>query len=497
MSISASRREFLKRSTALSGLGAAAPWALTLSAMGDAAAQSAPTDYKALVCVFLLGGNDYANTIIPYDIGTGSNGAYDAYLSVRGGLSTAGGLAFARDSVLASNLMQPKTALTGSASGMQFALNPYVVGTNAPTVNPLLDVFNNERLAVLFNVGTLRQPTTKEQYLRKTVPLPPKLFSHNDQQSYWQSSKAEGALNGWGGRMGDLFASANSQSTFASVALGANAVYLSGMDTVQYQISNNGSIRINGVKAPLYTSSTAQAALRSILTAPMSNPLGNEYASIAARSITANDTLTNVLSQFPGNYTAALDTTNSLMAQLKMVARMVQAGPGLGLKRQVFFVSLGGFDHHDTLTANHPVLQQKVSAALAYFDTVLGEIGARNSVTAFTASDFGRTLTGNGNGSDHGWGSHHYIMGGAVKGKEFYGKPPVITEKDAAGKYASATSAGGPDDVGQGRLLPSTSVDQLAATLATWFGVSNSDLATVLPQISNWDAAQRNLGFMR
>jgi uncharacterized protein (DUF1501 family) len=497
MSISASRREFLKRSTALSGLGAAAPWALTLSAMGDAAAQSAPTDYKALVCVFLLGGNDYANTIIPYDIGTANNGAYNAYLSVRGGLPAAGGLAITRDDVLASNLMRPKTALTGSASGMEFALNPYVVGTNAPTVNPLLDVFNNERLAVLFNVGTLRQPTTKEQYRTKTVPLPPKLFSHNDQQSLWQSSKAEGALNGWGGRLGDLFASANAQSTFTSVAVGGNAVFLSGMDTVQYQISNNGSIRINGVKNTLFGSSAAQEALRNILTTTSSNPLANEYASIANRSIVANDTLTSALTSYPGNYTAVLDTGNSLMQQLKMVARMVQAGPSLGVKRQVFFVSLGGFDNHDSLTTNHPVLQQKVSAAMTYFDTVLGEIGARNSVTAFTASDFGRTLTGNGNGSDHGWGSHHYIMGGAVKGKEFYGRPPVLTEKDSTGKYACATSTGGPDDVGQGRLLPSTSVDQMAATLARWFGVSDTDLATVLPQISNWSASQRNLGFMR
>lgn len=495
MSSELSRREFFKRSGALSVMGAATPWAVNLAAMGEAAAQSTPSDYKALVCVFLFGGNDYGNTIIPYD-----QASYDAYLSIRGGLPATGGLAIARDAVLASNAMSTKTSTSGTPfAGQQFSLTPYVLGTAAPTVNPLLDVFNNERLAVLFNTGTLRRPTTKLQYVNRSVPLPPKLFSHNDQQSFWQSSKAEGSVTGWGGRMGDLFAAGNgTASNFTAISVSGNAVYLAGESAVQYQVSSSGSIPVNGIKAVnLFSSNSAGQALRTIMTTPPASVLGSEYASISSRSISANETMTAALSTSPGNYAATFDSTNPLMGQLKLVARMIQARGSLNTKRQVFFVSLGGFDTHDTILTGHPVLQQKVADALKYFDATLGEIGARDMVTTFTASDFGRTLTGNGNGSDHGWGSHHFVMGGMVKGKEFYGKPPNITTKDGAGAYLTKLGTGGPDDVGQGRLLPSTSVDQLAATLATWFGVSATDLNTVLPQISEWNVSDRNLGFMR
>jgi uncharacterized protein (DUF1501 family) len=383
-------------------------------------------------------------------------------------------------------------------SGLQFALTPYVVGTAAPTVNPLLDVFNAERLAVLFNTGTLRQPTTKAQYNARSVPLPPKLFSHNDQQSFWQSSKPEGSVTGWGGRIGDLFAAGNGNSTFTSISVSGNAVYLSGQSAVQYQVSSSGSVRVNGItNSNLFSSTSARDALRSIMTTAPNSVFGREYASVSARSLSANETLTNALVPFPGSYAAPFDSTNSLMGQLKMVARIIESRASLGAKRQVFFVSLGGFDTHDTVVSQHPGLQQKVADALKYFDSVLGQIGTRDSVTTFTASDFGRTLTGNGNGSDHGWGSHHFVMGGAVKGKEFYGKPPNISTKDGTGKYLTAQGTGGPDDVGQGRLLPTTSVDQMAATLATWFGVTSAtDLSLILPQINNWTQAERNLGFM-
>ena len=185
-----SRREFLKRSSAVSIAGAAAPWALNLAAIGEAAAQTA-TDYKALVCVFLYGGNDYGNTIVPYD-----STSHATYAQLRGGL------AIARDALTATAL-SPTVALPG---GLQYAL--------APNLAELLPVFNAQRLAVVLNTGTLRQPTTKAQYQAKSVPLPPKLFSHNDQQSLWQSSKPEGAVTGWGGRIGDLFASGNGNATF-------------------------------------------------------------------------------------------------------------------------------------------------------------------------------------------------------------------------------------------------------------------------------------------
>ena len=458
MSSILSRREFLKRSSAVSVVGSAAPWAVSLAAMGEAAAQSA-TDYKAIVCVFLFGGNDYGNTVIPY-----STADYNVYSGLRGAV------ALGRDTLTATALT-PTTPLPNS---LQYAL--------APGLSDLSGLFANGRLGVLLNVGNLREPTTKAQYTSKSVPLPPKLFSHNDQQSMWQSSKPEGALNGWGGRMGDLFAAGNGKSTFTCISVTGNTVYLSGQSAVQYQVSTNGSVPVNGIKNALFGSAAASLTLKNLISATSSDLFANEHAKVAARSISANEDITAALATTTP-LTTVFPANNSLGNQLKMVARLIQARNTLAAKRQVFFVSLGGFDNHDTLLTNHPGLMTSVGQALAAFNSALLEIpGLDGKITTFTASDFGRTITSNGNGSDHGWGSHHFVMGGAVKGNEFYGKAPVLAN-------------GGPDDVGQGRLLPTTSVDQFAATLATWFGVSDADRATVLPQIDKFTV--KDLGFLR
>jgi len=456
MSTNASRREFLKRATALSMSGVAAPFALNLAALGEAAAADA-TGYKALVCVFLYGGNDYANTVVPYD-----STSYALYNGQRAAI------ALPRDS-LASTVLNPTVALAG---GRQYAL--------ASQLSGMVPIFDASKMAVLLNVGTLIQPTTKAQYTARSVPLPPKLFSHNDQQSVWQSSAPEGSTSGWGGRMGDLFASANGNATFTCVSAAGNAVFLSGQSAVQYQVTANGSVPLTGLKSPLFGSTACSEALRAMVTAPRTHLFEAEHTRIMKRSIDADGQLTSALAG-----SAPLGTTfpsgNSLAAQLNMVARMIAARSTLGAKRQVFFVSLGGFDNHDGLADDHPALLAQVGPALASFFAATTELGVADQVTTFTASDFGRTLTTDGNGSDHGWGSMHFVLGGAVKGKAFYGAPPVIANN-------------GPDDVGQGRLLPSTSVDQFAATLGTWFGVSNSELATVLPNVSNYSA--RNLGFL-
>ncbi len=450
-----SRREFLKRASALSATGVAAPWALNLAAIGEAAAQSAPTDYKALVCVFLYGGNDHGNTLVPYDTTT-----YNTYASLRGGLATH------RD-LLAPTLLVPASALPG---GRQYAL--------APELLALKPVFDAGRMGVLLNIGPLIQPTTKAQYTARSVPLPPKLFSHNDQQSVWQASNPEGASSGWGGRMGDLFAAGNSQATFTAVSVSGNAVYLSGNSVGQYQVSSNGAVPINGIANTLYGSSAAAQALRAIITTtPSSSNFEREYARVVQRSIDANVSLTAALAGAPAPTTVFPATR--LATQLKMVARMIWARNPLGAKRQVFFVSLGGFDHHDNLLAQHPVLLAEVGGAMAAFDAAMIELGVSSQVTAFTASDFGRTLASNGDGSDHGWGSYHFLTGGAVKGRSFHGTAPLL----------GSTS---PDDVGQGRMLPTMAVDQLASTLATWMGVSASNLSTVVPGIGNYSV--RDLG---
>ena len=456
MTAQASRREFLKRVGALSMTGVAAPLALNLAALGEAAAANA-TGYKALVCVFMYGGNDYANTVVPYDAA-----GYAAYSGQRASI------ALARDS-LAATALNPTVALAG---GRQYAL--------APQLSGLVPIFDASKMAVILNIGTLIGPTTKAQYTAKSVPLPPKLFSHNDQQSFWQSSSPEGSTSGWGGRMGDLFASSNGNATFTCVSVAGNAVYLSGQSAVQYQVTSNGSVPLAGLKNPLFGSAACSDALRAMVTAPRTHLFEAEHTRIMKRSIDADVQLTSALAG-RAPLTTVFPSGNSLASQLSMVAKMIAARDTLTAKRQVFFVSIGGFDTHDGIPEDHPVLMGQVGPALSAFYAATQELGVADQVTTFTASDFGRTLTTDGDGSDHGWGSMHFVLGGAVKGKAFYGAPPVIANN-------------GPDDVGQGRLLPNISVDQFGATLGTWFGVSDTELATVLPNLSNYST--RNLGFL-
>ena len=460
MTSNASRRAFLQRASALSLAGVATPWALNLAAMGEAAAATA-TDYKALVCVFLYGGNDYGNTLIPYD-----SARYAAYQAMRPTLAYP-------LSALAPTLLTPTTTAGALPPAIQYAM--------APELAALLPMFNAGRMGVMLNVGTLMQPTTKAQYTAKSVPLPPKLFSHNDQQSEWQSSSPEGATSGWGGRMGDLFEAGNGNATFTCVNVSGNAVYLSGHSAVQYQVSSTGPVALNGVKSPLFGSAACSTALRNLITTPSAHLFEAEYARVTSRALTAGDVLTTALAGGPLIKTV-FPTGNSLADQLKLVARMISTSNEVGAKRQVFFVSMGGFDTHDGLAAVHPGLLTGVAGAMSAFYNATVELGVADRVTTFTGSDFGRTLTAD-DGSDHGWGSMHFMLGGAVKGGRFYGSAPAVANN-------------GPDDVGQGRLLPSTSVDQYAATLGKWFGISDTDLLTVLPNLSNWNVSQRTLGFV-
>ncbi len=453
----ANRRAFLRRAAQLGVAGVAAPWAINLASIGEAAAFGA-TDYKALVCVFLYGGNDYGNTVLPYDAAN-----YARYAAIRTGIATP------RDS-LAATVLTPQLALPG---GMQLAL--------APELAPLKPLFDAGKLAVQLNVGPLVVPTTLAQYTAQSVPLPPKLFSHNDQQSVWQASSPEGAVSGWGGRIGDMALSNNGNAVFTCISVSGNAVFVAGRTAAQYQISTTGAVPISAVRNPVYGSSALAAALQAQATQSSAHVLENEHARITQRSIASEALVSGALAALPALATPFPTTGNSLASQLQMVAKLIAARSVLSAKRQVFFVSLGGFDLHDFLPDQHPGLLTNVGAALAAFHDATVELGVSNSVTAFTASDFGRTLASNGDGSDHGWGSHHFVVGGAVQGGRFYGTAPAI-------------AVNGPDDVGQGRLLPTTSVDQFAATLARWFGVSASELSTVVPGIGNFST--QNLGFV-
>jgi uncharacterized protein (DUF1501 family) len=458
----ASRRAFLRHSRDLGIAGMATPWALNLATMAEAAAATA-SDYKALVCVFLYGGNDYGNTLIPVD-----TNHYPLYKAQRPAL------AISAEALAATTLSPIAPPLDRNGEPYSYAL--------APGLLPLMPLWQAGQMAVMLNVGTLIQPTTKAQYLAKSVKLPPKLFSHNDQQAYWQASAPEGAPSGWGGRIGDLLQSGNGLSTFTCVNVSGNAVFVSGGNAAQYQVSTSGSVAINGIKSALYGSTVASDALRTLLTNPRSNWFEAEYGRVSRRSIDANEVLSKALAGAP-SFATNFPSGNSLADQLKLVARMIVSADAIQAKRQVFFVSLGGFDNHDGILTVHPGLMDKVGQALSAFYSVLSAQGVAQQVTSFTSSDFGRTLAGNNDGSDHGWGSMHFVVGGAVRGQRFYGTAPIVANNGA-------------DDVGQGRLLPSTSVDQYAATLAKWFGLSDSQLLDILPSLVNFNASQRTLGFV-
>jgi uncharacterized protein (DUF1501 family) len=462
-----SRRAFLQRSGQLAAMGAASSYALGLAGIGEAAAFSSAGGYKALVCIFLYGGNDHGNTLIPYDAAN-----YNRYLAIRGGGSS-GGIALARSSLAGTVLNQPASQVL--TDNIQYAL--------APTMPRLKARFDAGVMAPLLNVGPLIVPLTRAQFEsdnNSRYPRPAKLFSHNDQQSTWQSSAPEGSVTGWGGRMSDLALSSNTNSMFTAINATGNAVFLSGDNALPYQVSTSGAVNINALDYRLYGSRPARDALDALLRTHNGHVLEADYAQTMARSITyggfVNDALKN------STLSTSFGSNNPLASQLSVVARLIGARASLGVTRQVFMVSMGGFDHHDGLLGDHEELLGQLDFAMDAFYRATVELGVANQVTTFTASDFGRTLSSNGDGSDHGWGSHHFILGGAVNGGRFYGRAPHV-------------SVDTDDQVGQGRLLPTTSVDEYSATLARWFGVSDSELPSIAPNIGRF--ASPNLGFMK
>ncbi len=469
------RRALLKTMAAIP-VASATPLALQLLCMSNAAAQTA-TDYKALVCVFLFGGNDHYNTVIPYDTTN-----YNLYRTIRGGENwadypTYSGIAIKNRDLLNNTAL---SSTTGLASGLQMALDPNMTGMKA--------LFDAGRVGIVLNSGPLVRPTTLAQYNNKSVPLPPKLFSHNDQQAYTQSANlTEGAASGWGGRAADLILSQNTNSALTCISLTGNVVYLAGSQAISYQVSSSfGPMTVNAIKNnSLYQSNTARNALNTLVTQTRTHVLENEYRNIMQRGLNTHGTLESAIGATPAasstltNFFSSANT-NTLSAQLRMVARVLAQRDTLGLKRQVFIVGMGGFDNHDFLPRNHGGLLQKVSAAFSEFDGALGHLGLRDSVTTFTASDFGRTLANNGDGSDHGWGGHYFVMGGKVNGNRFFGTAPEIGLTHSL-------------QVGSGRLLPSTANDQVSAELARWFGVSDTNMSTVLPNSGNFTLHQLGL----
>jgi uncharacterized protein (DUF1501 family) len=324
------------------------------------------------------------------------------------------------------------------------------------------------------NIGSLIEPTTPDQYFAKSVALPPHLFSHVDQQRYSQSLNKLQSDTGWLGRIEDLIISANNDSLtsiFSAVSTTGNTLLMNGNSVNQYQVGVNGAVAINALNGKAFGSSAVSAAFKSIITTNQNQILCDQITSTVNRSISAQTALTSALgSKSPFSF---FPTGNTLADQLQIVARIIKANQSLSTKRQVFFVALGGFDTHDHITTAHPQLMTLVGKALQAFLTAMDNLKLSQNVFTFTSSDFGRTLTSNGDGSDHGWGSHHFAFGGPIKSSKFIGKAPVLANK-------------GPDDVGQGRLVPTTAFDQLAYAIGDWMGASSTDLATVIPNSSNF-----------
>ncbi|QYM77772.1 DUF1501 domain-containing protein [Horticoccus luteus] len=420
-------------------------------------ATAAASDYKALVCLFLQGGNDANNLLIPND-----TAGYASYAAARGAL------------VLPQTGLLPLSPRT--SDGRAFALHP--------SMPEFQNLFAGGQAAVLANVGTLVVPTTKAQYTAKSVPLPNQLFSHSDQQVEWQSSLPDRPFTtGWGGRLADLTNAFNENNTISmSISLAGQNSFQVGQSVAQFSVKSTGPVALSGSSQ----SNSSLAGIRTraqsdLLAASQSHLLDTAFGTVTRDAISDSALLAEYVGSTAGIPFSTVFPDSSLGQQLQMIARLIASAPALGLKRQVFFAALGGWDLHDSQLVAHSTLLGDVSASLQAFYAATVELGVASQVTTFTASDFGRTYNTNGDGSDHGWGSHHLVVGGAVQGRDIFGHVPDLT-------------INGPNDTGRGRWIPTTSVDEYAATLATWFGVSPTDLPIVLPNIGRF--AQPNLGFL-
>jgi uncharacterized protein (DUF1501 family) len=479
--------------------------------MNAAVAQSniSPGDYKALVCIFLAGGNDSNNLIIPT-----IQSEWNNYAAIRGDILK---IPLNNGSYPANQSVMPISPL--NSDGHNYGLHP--------ACPELVNLFGGGRLAVLFNTGTLVYPLTRAQY-QGSVGKPPQLFSHADQVTQWQTSIPDQApLTGWGGRCADLLAAVQPNAPVSlMVSLAGSNTFEVGSSSAQYSVSTSGAIQLTGLSA----GSSKYNAVTNILGMPGTNLLSQAYAGVAAHSINTGALLNSAIlttnegtpqnfvwsTPFPSsspnqvlNPCSGAKFNSSLGPQLKMIARLIEAGSrsvangGFGMLRQIFFCSVGGYDLHTNQTAGalsssttnamttfgqHSNLLSELSQCMNAFQAAMDQIGTLHSdpnfaqrVTAFTSSDFSRTFPSNGQGTDHGWGSHHLIMGGAVHGQKTYGKFPTLT-------------IGGPDDTSTGRWIPSTACDQYFATLASWFGVDSGNLTTVFPNIGRFSTP--NLGFI-
>ena len=444
-----SRREFLKDTLrSIAAVGAVG----SMAKFGEMNALAAGSGYQGLVCIFLLGGNDGHNTVIPI---TTALQNYTQYQSTRGGLAIASG------------------SLLPIANGSDtYGLHPSLI--------EIQQLYNQGHAAVLANVGMLVQPLTRAVYLTNNSALVPNaLFSHSDQSAQWQTGIPAGTgSSGWGGRITDLLQAQNAGAIFPPMTATSNCeLFCTGVQTFPATVPPSGMATLAGLP-----SAQANAAMQQLLTFDNGLQLVQAGNGIMTRGNKFANTLTGLLASAPPLSTV-FPANNPLAAQLQTVAKVMSVRNQLGLTRQIFFCTLDGFDTHSAQTETQTPLLQQLSQAVMAFYQATQELAIDGSVTTFTASEFGRTLTPSGSdGSDHAWGNHHFVIGTGVKGGQFYGNFPLL-------------APGGVNDAGsRGVLLPTTAVDQYGATLAQWFGVASASLPTVFPNIGNFGA--NNLGFL-
>ncbi len=403
-------------------------------------------DYKALICLFMAGGNDSYNMLIPR-----GNAEYQEYLNTRTNLA-----------LRQNDLLN----LNGTFTGKSFGVHP-----NMPAVQSL---FNEKKLSFISNTGTLIQPVSKEEYDDKKVPLPLGLFSHSDQINQWQTAQSLNRANiGWGGKLAEMVLELNTSNSISmNMSLSGTNVFQFGNQIVQYSVSPNGNgFGIKGYQGENRLNQARTILIDGLLQHNYEDKYKKTYANVIKESIESQRLFQETLESV--NEIQTPFANNRLSNSFKTIARIIRARDILGFKRQIFFVQVGGWDHHDRLLARHNGLIGGVSNALGEFAQALEEINVFDQVLTFTMSEFGRTLTSNGDGSDHAWGGNAMVMGGMIDGGKIFGEFPSLEIDN-------------PLDLGRGKIIPTLSTDEYFAELAMWFGASPSDLPTILPNIGNF-----------
>jgi len=446
------RRRFLYAASA-GGL-ACALGRMPGAAIAKAATVGGFSDYRALVCVYMLGGNDSWSMVVPT-----SQAEYDAYAASRQNL------AIAQDRLL------PITPLNNLP--VQYGLHP--------SLSPLVPLFEAGTCGFIANVGPLITPVTRDEYLAHDATLPPQLFSHNDQQEQWFTLRGRAqSKTGWAGRVADLLASQlPGQQLLLNISLAGTTPLQAAARVRPYVMGATGPANFtafgtSGIKL------NRRNSFVELANGTYDTLYGRAVADTQRRTLAFASTVNSAIASAPA-FQTSFPTSAPLGQQLKTVAQLIAVREQLGATRQIFFVAVGGFDTHDDQVTVQPNLFTTLGNALSAFHAAMGELGVGNAVTTLTQSDFGRTLTSNGDGSDHAWGGLQLVLGDAVRGQTIYGSYPELR-------------IGAPNDVGGGRFIPSVSSDQYVATLARWFGIDEANIPAIAPSIGNF--AEQDLGFM-